>query len=254
MAVKLVEVPEIGRIALYKRKGVRGVRLSIAHDGTVRVTLPNWAPYRLGIEFVQNKADWILDKQKPALQINTGDKIGKAHHLTFEIKPNMTKPTSRINGTNINISVPNIVPITDKSVQVVAEKAAIRALKKEAEQLLPQRLASLALKHGFTYRSVSIKRLRSRWGSCNEHKDIVLNCFLMQLPWHLIDYVLLHELTHTRVFRHGEPFWSELGKYVRDLKALRKEMKSHQPTLSTQPGPIFDDDGTRTLRVAIESM
>lgn len=254
MAVKVLEVPNVGRVALYKRKGVRGVRLSIAHDGTVRVTLPSWAPYRLGIEFVQNKADWILDKQKPALQINSGDKIGKAHHISFEIRPNIAKPSSRINGTSIDIGIPSIVPVTDKSVQVVAEKAAIRALKKEAEQLLPQRLASLAHKNGFTYSSVSIKRLKSRWGSCNEHKDIVLNCFLMQLPWHLIDYVLLHELTHTHVLRHGEPFWSELNKYVRDLKNIRKEMKSHQPTLSTQPGPIFDESATHSLQVNIESM
>src|SRR5690606_36436720 len=95
-------------------------------------------------------------------------------------------------------------------VQKAAQAAAIRALRKEAETLLPQRLRTLAEQTGFTYNSVAVKQPKSRWGSCSHQKHITLNLFLMQLPWRLIDYVLLHELTHTKVMRHGPPFWAEL--------------------------------------------
>lgn len=250
MPAKIVHVPEVGAVSLYKRRNVHGVKLSITHDGTVRVTLPKWAPYRLGIEFVRTKADWINAKKQPKSVLKTGDRIGKAHRYIFEHKLGIDKPTSRLHGTDIKVIFsPHILPESDK-VQTVAEKAAIRALKKESEQLLPQRLRALAEQYGFTYNSVSVKRLRSRWGSCNERKDIVLNCFLMQLPWHLIDYVLLHELVHTRILRHGDPFWSELSKYVKDLKGIRKEMKTHQPALLTVPALIRDDAKHQQIQVS----
>lgn len=234
MPAKIVVIPDIGEISLYKRSGVRGVRLSLTHDGGVRVTLPAWAPYRLGIEFVQSKAEWIKQRKSPVRFIKNGDRVGKAHRFIFTLVAE-GEPKSRLLGTDIRISHPVALPAEHHTVQKVAEKAAIRALKKEAEQLLPQRLQTLASDNGFEYLSVNIKRLKSRWGSCNEQKDIVLNCYLMQLPWHLIDYVILHELTHTKVLRHGEPFWSELSKYVRNLRDIRKEMKLYQPTLVTFP-------------------
>src|SRR5205814_2081858 len=119
-------------------------------------------------------------------------------------------------------------------VQSAALKASVRALRKEAEALLPQRLATLADQTGLSYRNVSVKQLKSRWGSCSSAKDITLNLFLMQLPWHLIDYVLLHELVHTKVMRHGEPFWRELERHVSQPKQLRHEIGTYQPTLAPQ--------------------
>ncbi|HET8992036.1 MAG TPA: M48 family metallopeptidase, partial [Candidatus Saccharimonadales bacterium] len=69
-------------------------------------------------------------------------------------------------------------------------------------------------------------------GSCDQSKNITLNLYLMQLPWHLIDYVLLHELTHTVVFKHGPDFWAEMDKYLPDSKSLRSEMKDYKTTVS----------------------
>jgi predicted metal-dependent hydrolase len=56
----------------------------------------------------------------------------------------------------------------------------------------------------------------------------------MQLPWELIDYVILHELVHTVVMAHGPKFWDELDKYVNNLAAKRKAIRSHQPALLPQ--------------------
>jgi predicted metal-dependent hydrolase len=253
MPAKYVEVPEVGQVALYKRAGVRAVRLSITHEGIVRVTLPTWAPYRLGIEFAKNKAEWISKKRKPRRSIESGDRVGKAHRFVIQTKPGLIKPTSRLKGTDIIISIPTTSKAADAVVQAAAERTAIKALKKEGEQLLPQRLNTLSRHHGLPYTSVGIKRLRSRWGSCNERKEIVLNCYLMQLPWHLIDYVLLHELVHTKVLRHGEPFWSELGKHVKNLKEIRKEMKLYQPMLTTQEANIVERSGSTTQEVIVET-
>ncbi len=104
-------------------------------------------------------------------------------------------------------------------------------MRAQAEQLLPQRLEALASEHGFEYKDVAIKQLKSRWGSCDQQKHIVFNLFLMQLPWELIDYVILHELTHTRHLHHGPKFWGDMESILPRLKVYRRAMRSHQPVL-----------------------
>ncbi len=104
-------------------------------------------------------------------------------------------------------------------------------MRLQAEQLLPNRLASLAGTHGFEYGSISVKQLKGRWGSCDHQKNITLNLFLMQLPWELIDYVLLHELTHTNILRHGPDFWRAMEAVLPAVKNARKTLRAYQPVL-----------------------
>ena len=232
MAVKTVTVPELGTVQLFKRRGIRSLRLSIGHDGTVRVSLPYWLPYAAGAEFARGKRDWIKSKQIIALPLRHGGKIGKAHHMVFIPEAGRTTLATRITSSGeVRVFHPAHIANSEPAIQRAAERASIRALKQQSEKLLPQRLRTLAQQHGFEYSSVGVKQLKSRWGSCSTERDIVLNLFLMQLPWYLIDYVLLHELTHTRIMAHGPVFWSELERYVPNLKDIRKEMKSHRPVL-----------------------
>jgi len=230
MAYKSFEVSDIGTVNIYKRKGARSMKLSITAAGEIRVSLPYWTPYQTGLAFVHSKREWIKNTRKPKVILHSNMRVGKAHRLVF-LPGESTRVQTRIAGTEIRIFIPPKSVFTDPHVQTVAEKACTRALKKEAERLLPQRLATLAGHFGFSYRGVSVKLLKSRWGSCNEKTDITLNLYLMQLPWELIDYVLLHELTHTRIMAHGPKFWTELGQYVTDLPGKRKAIRTHRPSL-----------------------
>jgi len=131
----------------------------------------------------------------------------------------------------ITITHPAHLSVTDSDLQKLAESASIRALRVQAEQLLPTRLRSLAQQHNFRYSSVAIKRLKSRWGSCDQQKQIVLNLFLMQLPWQCIAYVILHELVHTALLHHGPDFWQKMQAVLPDVKHRRKQMRQYQPVL-----------------------
>jgi predicted metal-dependent hydrolase len=232
MAQKLIHVKNIGDVILNKRRGSRSLRLSVTHDGRVRVSMPIWTPYHVGHAFVLNKATWLqaqLEKREVNL-ITHGDRIGKAHRIRIFMEPR-SKISTRVTDTEIVIKLPLSFSVNDEEAQLAIKLAAIRALKQEANHLLPGRLKELADLHGFKYHAVSIKLLRSRWGSCSSHSDIALNCFLMQLPWDLIDYVLLHELNHTKVMAHGPRFWAELGKYVTNLGQKRKAIRIYRPAL-----------------------
>lgn len=232
MAVKKVHVPDVGMVHFYKRRGAKSIRLSIARSGNVRVSMPPWVPYRVAMEFVINKRAWLQAKRVVRSPLQSGQKIGRGHTLVFTSKPGIQKITTRINRNNeISVTLPAGSEAVDEDAQTAAERACQRALRNEAEIALPPRLRELASQHGFTYQSVSIKRLSSRWGSCSEKKHIVLNSYLIQLPDHLIDYVIMHELLHTKVMAHGIVFWTELARFVPDLSKIRKEIRGYQPVI-----------------------
>lgn len=232
MAFKKFALNDTTSVTIYKRKASRSLRLSISSKGEVRVSIPAWTPYLAGLQFAKSRADWIESQRKPASVLISGQAVGKAHHLSFLPSSGASKVTSRVIASGIFIKYPANMSSSDPAVQAVVEKASIRALRTQAEKLLPQRLKTLAAKYDFEYNDVAIKQLKSRWGSCDQQKHIVLNLFLMQLPWELIDYVILHELTHTRHLHHGPKFWGDMENILPHIKDYRRAMRGHQPVLA----------------------
>lgn len=99
--------------------------------------------------------------------------------------------------------------------------------KRNAKHKLTKRLDELANRHGFSYNQVFIKNQRTRWGSCSSKNNINLNISLVTLPDELMDYVILHELVHTRVKNHSKKFWRELDKVVGDAKIIDKQLRKY---------------------------
>lgn len=239
MAFKQFALDEQTSVTIYKRRANRSLRLSIASDGAVRVSIPTWAPYRAGLEFARSRHEWIRSQQQPTIVLTDGQAVGKAHRLRFAPDAAAKKISSRVKPGEVVVTHPLTLASTSAEVQAVATTAAIRALRGQAEQLLPQRLAKLAELHDFSYESVAIKQLRGRWGSCDQHTHIVLNLFLMQLPWDLIDYVLLHELTHTKALKHGPSFWQAMAEVLPDVNARKKAMRDYKPVLVSPPAELM---------------
>ncbi len=98
----------------------------------------------------------------------------------------------------------------------------------EAKEKLINKLNELAEKHDFVYNKIFIRNQKTRWGSCSSRNNISLNMKLVLLPDELIEYVILHELTHIRIRNHKNVFWAELNKLVGDAKALSSRLKEYQ--------------------------
>ena len=96
-----------------------------------------------------------------------------------------------------------------------------------AKQKLGARLDYLARKHGYSYNRLYIRKQRTRWGSCSSKNNISLNMKLVLLPGDLIDYVILHELAHTRIKNHSLLFWAELEGLGTDKDGARKSLKKY---------------------------
>jgi predicted metal-dependent hydrolase len=227
--MKTVTVADIGEVQIVKHATAKSLRITIRPGGIVRVTIPRWTPYQAGTAFVLSRKEWILQNLQPQSDLKNGMAIGKFHHLYFAASPTNKTISTRQKGSELWVTYPDSFTQQSSAVQEAAVKVAIRALRTQAENLLPNRLRTLADKHGFDYKSVEVRQLKARWGSCNSKQEITLNLFLMQLPWDLIDYVLLHELTHTKALHHGPEFWEIFEAALPGAKKQRKALHSHKP-------------------------
>jgi hypothetical protein len=98
-----------------------------------------------------------------------------------------------------------------------------------AKAEISQRLTELAEAFGFQYGQVSFRNQKTRWGSCSRKNNISLNLKLVRLPQHLQDYILLHELVHTRVKNHGPRFWQHLDTVTNaKAKVLARELRQYR--------------------------
>ena len=98
----------------------------------------------------------------------------------------------------------------------------------KAKILLTKRLQQLAKYSGYSYNRVFIRNQRTRWGSCSSKNNISLNMKLVKLPDELIDYVILHELVHTRKKDHGKAFWAEMDKIVGNGKKMASRLRRYR--------------------------
>ena len=229
MTQRQVNIDGIGEVTLDKRRGTRSLRLSINAAGRVRVGLPYWSPYKTAINFAKSRKDWINEQQvlNRHSKLRNGQKVGKDHTLYFSHDPHSPVVRTRIDKIGIYVTSP--YDEQDEGVQAKARAASERALYNEAKVILPQRLKSLGALHSYSYKELKIRKLTTRWGSCSSHNVITLSYYLMQLPWELIDYVMLHELMHTKYLNHSPEFWQALEELVPSAKALQKTIRSYKP-------------------------
>ena len=98
------------------------------------------------------------------------------------------------------------------------------AVSSEEKLKLINRFKHLANKNGFAYGKVTLRKMKTRWGSCTQYNNISLNICLIVLTDDLIDYVILHELVHTKIKNHGKEFWNELSNYMYNPKSLSRKL------------------------------
>lgn len=238
MPLKYYAHPAFGDIALKKNKMSKGLRIIIRNSNSITVTFPWHLTYNDAIKFIQEKENWISQNLKKM------EVIGKnrmflpgetyrtfAHELIFT-KMEKGNPFIKVDTSTIAVFYTDEEMLSTPEVQSHIQLAIERVLKIEAKKYLPPRVEFFANKFGLKYTDISLKKMRTRWGSCSSDGSLNFNIHLMRLPAHLIDYVILHELAHTKHHNHGPYFWKFLDELAgRNSKALSKEMKNYRTTV-----------------------
>lgn len=132
----------------------------------------------------------------------------------------------------VQIICPKETDFSTEAIQQWLRRVVTEALRRRAKVLLPPRLRALSVAHGLPFRSVKVNSSMGRWGSCSGRGDINLSCHLLRLPARLVDYVLLHELAHTREMNHGPRFHALLDSLTGGReKSLLSELKRYKPEI-----------------------
>jgi len=100
--------------------------------------------------------------------------------------------------------------------------------EKTARRKLTGRLEELSGRFALTYNRVFIRRQKTLWGSCSAKGNISLNLQLAGLPERLMDYVITHELVHTRFMHHGKDFWGELERLYPGARKADRELRKYR--------------------------
>lgn len=228
---QIISDKDFGKIHFVVRRSARNITMRVKEDGlhvttppcrSITALLEAIAPFR---ERLRNVCSEV--KPKP-FDLNFSIEA-ECFRLKLETSP-LKNFTVSMRDETVVIACPAHADFTTDRVQTLVKNAVMRAMRKKAEEYLPPLVQYWSSLFDLPYNKVTISKARSRWGSCSSKRDISLSFYLMLLPAHLMDYVILHELAHTREMNHGPKFW-ELLNQLTDGKALalRKELRMHRP-------------------------
>lgn len=222
---------EFGEITIRRSVHSRSIRISVTPNGTLRASLPPYAPLFTVKRLISSSRDELrkmLERETPAYSLHHGMEIGKSHRLAI-VKAART--TIKRYKQQITVVLGPGDDITNPKIERMVRDEIIAALRVEAKSYLPKRLAYLAKQLDCHYDNARFSHAGSRWGSCSSTGTISLNIALMGLPFELIDYVIIHELCHTKQMNHSQKFWKLVEEADPSYKLHRKMLKSHSPTI-----------------------
>lgn len=183
-----VRLEGAGEIALVRSRRARRVTITVRPSGLVRLTIPYGISRARALAFAETKIAWIISARQ--------------------------RVAAR------QAAVPPLPP--------EAERERIEELRRAAKADLPGRTERLARVFGFSYGRITIRASRTKWGSCTARNDLSLSLYLMALPEHLRDYVIVHELCHTVHHDHSSRFHALVDRCLEGReKILDKELKSY---------------------------
>lgn len=227
---ELWEDKELGRFLIKANSRARRLTFRTREDA-IYVTVPP------GTQLSEVKK--AIEQLRTRLRVSRQKAVRPLIDLNYRIDAEFFKLTlvsgerdrflSRSELGEMKIICPPDADFANEQLQAWMRKVIEEALRRNAKIILPPRLYMLSQQHNLPYKSVKINSSSGRWGSCSARGSINLSYYLVLLPKHLIDYVLLHELSHTREMNHGERFWALLDELT-DGKAhaLRDELKKYR--------------------------
>jgi len=181
-----------------------------------------------------NKHQWLIDNVPVTVRISRSRNIsitvapfaGVTMSIPVYASRSMAEDFFR---SRIKWVRENITRMQDiESASRIANNSVIRLARKESRIKLIRRLYELAHQHCLHYNRISIRDQKTVWGSCSIKNNINLNIRLAWLPDELIDYVILHELMHTKIRNHKEEFWNALEEKIASVKSIREKLKSYR--------------------------
>lgn len=179
-------------------------------------------------QIILQKARWILKKLKSVgmeedTDIVTGSQmpyLGQDYDVEIILNEALKKVVLDFTDSIFKISLPKALHTQEN-----LEKVFVAFYRAKAKEMITPRVHEWSQRTGLSFEGLKFKKMKTRWGSCSYTNNINLNIYAVKLPLSVIDYLIVHELSHTRVKNHSKDFWVEVGRHLPGWKVLDKELR-----------------------------
>ena len=212
----------------------RGISLRVTVTGALEVVAPRRYSPRTILRILAREAAWIESAQANAAARRQAVSPSAAWQLPPEIslpaigaRWAVTTRLAAARGVRVIEPNPDALVVAGPVADPIACRRALRRwlLRQGQDHLLP-RLADVSRGCSLPYSRSTVRVARSRWGSCSRLGVISLNARLLLLPPALVDYVLVHELCHTRQPNHSPAFWALVARHCPAYPDHRRELRA----------------------------
>lgn len=208
------------------------VRLTVSPREGLVVVLPRGVPTARAAEAVEHHAEWVrralerTAEHRAHVASATGvpipdsiDLPGVGLRLRVEVRPASGA------GVRGRLTGDTIVLAGDVDDREVCFEALRRVVARIARDRLPLALGGIEAETGWSASKVTVRRQKTRWGSCSARHAVSLNESLVFLPPRLVRYVLVHELAHTVRLDHSPAFWALVARHDADWQGARRDLR-----------------------------
>ncbi len=218
------------------RKRIKSMNLYVkAPDGAVRVSVPERTSERAICAFVREHLDWIMRKQEdmrrrhPARTWTTGETC----YVFGEALPLVVQETAQRTACGVEPKEGKLVLTVLKSAAPEKRQEIFRHWQRgQLSELLASFLQKWEPILGVHNTEWHIKRMKTRWGSCNSRAHRVwFGLALAERPVECVEYVVVHELCHLLEPSHSERFWGLMTQFLPDWERRRARLNERQNIL-----------------------
>ncbi|MGE5342053.1 MAG: M48 family metallopeptidase [Candidatus Omnitrophota bacterium] len=177
------------------------------------------------------KASWIVDKlrlvaREPQGDIVTGSRLlylGRKYYTHVIVDPAVSSVHVHFDHSSFKIRIPTHIQDNLEKQMAIELRLEMFYRRKAIEKITP-RVAHWMNVTGLQPRDVQFRKLEKRWGSCTRSHTVILNIEAVKLPISLIDYIVVHELSHIKHPVHSVGFYQELGTYIPDYREMENRI------------------------------
>lgn len=232
----------LGQNIEIKRKAFRrNMTIQLRPNQPIRVLCAYTTSEQKIMLFLQYKQNWIekhlqkfSEKQVCSYQYAEGERypfLGKEYEFVLR---SYSKKKCYFALENENLVF--YYPASVASEEILANKALIKKClqnfyKAQASDYVLQRIQIWSHSMGLAPREVRIKNQSSRWGSCSSKGIININWRLMAAPQFVLDYLLVHELSHLRFMNHSKDFWGHVERHYPEYPTSEQWLKQNAHSL-----------------------
>jgi predicted metal-dependent hydrolase len=228
-------------LTVLRSRRARHVRLEYTLERGLLAVLPPRVGYPSLRAFLREKEEWLrkslneaapIEDAFPRRPIASGRRVlflGRPHRLRIR-----RRAVEQVRAVRREGRIELVLP-TDPDLEPGVELE--RWYRHQASRHLHERTAELAERLGLRYRRLTVRTLRTAWGLCNDRRGLTLNWRLIMAPSRVVDYVILHELTHLEYLEHTPRFWRRMERRCPNYRAFEDWIARFGPVLDLERDP-----------------